>query len=190
MKKVFLILGLTLLWLTAAVNAAPMFQPQATLTAKQEAILDLFEVLQVPNGNLGTYQALRLTSNLQVVNGTGSTQTMNGLGNLIVGYHEAPSINLRTGSHNLIMGEDHGYESYGGVIFGQHNTVRAPWSSILGGEDNEIDGGTSYPGAAVIVGGSDNYQGPNGHHAVISGGKNRWNLSPHHWLAGSWYVNG
>jgi len=43
--------------------------------------------------------------NLQVVNGTGSTSAVNGLGNFIVGYNESDSLTTeRGGSHNLVMG--------------------------------------------------------------------------------------
>src|SRR5215471_322684 len=53
-------------------------------------------------------------ANLHIVNGLGATDTVNGLGNLIVGYNEhrtpqicppgIPCINERTGSHNVIVG--------------------------------------------------------------------------------------
>jgi hypothetical protein len=43
-------------------------------------------------------------ANLRIVNGQGSTETTNGLGNLIVGYNEprdeTGSFDVRTGSHN------------------------------------------------------------------------------------------
>src|SRR5262249_57163077 len=46
-------------------------------------------------------------ANLHIVNGLGATNTVNGLGNLIVGYNEhrfPASFNIRTGSHNVIVG--------------------------------------------------------------------------------------
>lgn len=47
--------------------------------------------------------------NLQVINGEGATaDTANGLGNLIVGYNEDTDVpSDRSGSHNLVVGEDH-----------------------------------------------------------------------------------
>jgi hypothetical protein len=52
--------------------------------------------------------------NVHVVNGTGTTDgTVNGLGNLIVGYNELRSTpNDRTGSHNIVVGPRHNYSSY------------------------------------------------------------------------------
>jgi hypothetical protein len=51
-------------------------------------------------------------ANLRIVNGLGATRTVNGLGNLIVGYNEEriassfrpPPANVRTGSHNVVGG--------------------------------------------------------------------------------------
>src|SRR6516225_3097954 len=45
-------------------------------------------------------------ANLRIVNGLGSTETTNGLGNLIVGYNEERGFGLdkRTGSHNVVVG--------------------------------------------------------------------------------------
>jgi hypothetical protein len=40
--------------------------------------------------------------NLQVINGSGSESTLNGAGNLILGYDEKPG--TQTGSHNLLLG--------------------------------------------------------------------------------------
>ncbi len=56
--------------------------------------------------------------NLQLTNGAGSTAAaMNGKGNLIVGYNEdSPIPTSRTGSHNVIVGTQHEYTSYGGLV--------------------------------------------------------------------------
>src|SRR5215510_10663472 len=45
-------------------------------------------------------------ANLRIVNGLGSTETTNGLGNLIVGYNEPRGFepDRRTGSHNVVVG--------------------------------------------------------------------------------------
>ena len=58
-------------------------------------------------------------ANLHILNGTGQTETTNGLGNLIVGYNELRETgkNPRTGSHNLIVGNRNDYLSFGGVVF-------------------------------------------------------------------------
>jgi hypothetical protein len=55
-------------------------------------------------------------ANLRIVNGLGTTETTNGLGNLIVGYNELRSggRNTRTGSHNVVVGEGNNFSSFGG----------------------------------------------------------------------------
>jgi hypothetical protein len=57
-------------------------------------------------------------ANLRIVNGLGTTETTNGLGNLIVGYNEerAPdgATNIRTGSHNVVVGAQNNFSSFGG----------------------------------------------------------------------------
>ena len=53
--------------------------------------------------------------NVQITNGTGSSTTVNGLGNLIIGYNPAntePGFpTAKTGSHNLVVGDEHSYTS-------------------------------------------------------------------------------
>jgi hypothetical protein len=50
-------------------------------------------------------------ANLRIVNGLGSTETTNGLGNLIVGYNEERGFGLdkRTGSHNVVVGRENNF---------------------------------------------------------------------------------
>ena len=77
--------------------------------------------------------------NLHVVSGSGATVgTVNGLGNLIVGYNEDASLSgspasQRGGSHNLIIGPGHSYTSYGGLVAGSGNSVLGPHASVSGG---------------------------------------------------------
>ena len=101
--------------------------------------------------------------NVQLVDGTGDTAgTVNGKGNLIVGYNENES-DTRTGSHNLIVGPNHSYTSYGGLIAGYDNRVGGPSASVTGGSNNwAIDS------AASVSGGSNNYV--TGIAASVSGG--------------------
>ena len=56
--------------------------------------------------------------NVQVVNGTGSESKLNGRGNLIVGYNANASKRARKGSHNLVVGIDHGYGGHDGFVAG------------------------------------------------------------------------
>jgi hypothetical protein len=78
-------------------------------------------------------------ANLRIVNGLGSTDTANALGNLIIGYNELRDdrFNTRTGSHNLVVGKRDYYSSYGGVVFGLFNHASGPHGTICGGSGNK-----------------------------------------------------
>jgi hypothetical protein len=56
-----------------------------------------------------------ITGNVHIVNGSGQTGIVNGLGNLIIGYDEpTPSTAIagnRSGSHNVIIGRYHTFPS-------------------------------------------------------------------------------
>jgi len=106
--------------------------------------------------------------NLQLVDGTGTTGgPPNGRGNLIVGYNEDAGSTPRSGSHNLVVGPDHGFTSYGGLIvgwrhgaYGAHASVSAGTFHHVYGTDASVTGGaahTIYAGAdtASISGGFD-----------------------------------
>jgi hypothetical protein len=72
--------------------------------------------------------------NVQIVSGSGATDgAVNGRGNLIVGYNAASSGQTRTGSHNVVVGDEHEYTSYGGLVAGFKNTSAGPFASVSGG---------------------------------------------------------
>lgn len=101
--------------------------------------------------------------NVQVVSGSGSTAgTVNGRGNLIVGYNEN-SGDTKTGSHNLIVGPQHTYTQYGGLAAGYNHTISGEYSSVSGGSSNRATG--KY---ASVSGGSGN--AASGNSASVSGG--------------------
>ena len=119
--------------------------------------------------------------NVHVNNGTGTTNgTVNGLGNLIVGYNETrASGNVRTGSHNFIVGLQNNYSSYGGIVAGMTNTVSGVFASVTGGSGNIASGGyssvsggganTASGAASSISGGTLNDAG--GDWSSVSGGE-------------------
>src|SRR6202035_644222 len=74
--------------------------------------------------------------NVQIVNGLGKTETINGAGNLVIGYDENASL-PQTGSHDLILGEQETFTSYGGIVSGIKNTITAPFASVTGGGGNQ-----------------------------------------------------
>lgn len=117
--------------------------------------------------------------NVQVVNGTDTTDgEPNGLGNLIVGYHEdftcdptgdgCPTISdnepdERTGSHMLVTGIDHSYTSFGGLVAGADNTTSGDYATVSGGHSN-----TASSRWASVSGGGSNTASDFG--ASVSGG--------------------
>lgn len=91
--------------------------------------------------------------NVQIVNGEGATGTMNGKGNLIIGYNESflGEGKDRSGSHNLVVGPEHQYSGSAGLVAGYNNTISARWATVTGGAFNSAtaDGST-------VIGGYEN----------------------------------
>ena len=81
-------------------------------------------------------------ANLHVRNGTGTTDGKpNFLGNLIIGYNEPRSEgNDRSGSHMLVVGKEHNYSSFGGIVVGQRHTTSGEYASVSGGRGNAASG--------------------------------------------------
>ena len=70
---------------------------------------------------------------VQVVSGSGSTSgTLNGEGNLIIGYAENSSGFPQTGSNDLIIGAGNGWSSYGELVGGSFDKATAPYSAAVG----------------------------------------------------------
>src|SRR5512143_131853 len=91
-------------------------------------------------------------ANLQVVSGSGATDgAENGRGNVVIGYDAATQGQTHTGSHNLVIGDEHEYTSHGGIVAGINNTISAPAASVLGGRASVASGET-----ATVVGGFTN----------------------------------
>jgi hypothetical protein len=116
--------------------------------------------------------------NVQVVNGTGIETRLNGLGNLIIGYADNTGGGRRTGSHNLITGDNGSWTSYGGLLAGDFNQIHGPFDAIPGGRsstasgfDSTVAGGAGNLAsgfAASANGGISNIS--NGFYATTSGG--------------------
>ena len=137
------------------------------MTPEQADILSHMSVVYLDDGQGGTVKTLDISGiNVRIHNGSGTTGgPVDGLGNLIVGYNELgdPSGDDRTGSHNLVTGQQNSFSSYGGLVAGQSNTVSGPWSSVSGGYDNTASG----------------------YFSSVSGGSNRSASSTYNWAAGS-----
>jgi hypothetical protein len=116
-------------------------------------------------------------ANLHVLSGSGSTAgTVNGRGNLIVGYNEVRTsgalscslgaytnqtdcttnsgtwaISHKTGSHNIVTGYQHNYSRYGGLVAGSSNTISGTYATVSGGVLNSASGSRS-----SVSGGNNN----------------------------------
>jgi trimeric autotransporter adhesin len=162
----------------------------AALEAKLTNVVALNDYLSLQTVN--GYPTVRVSAaNLQVVNGQGGTDKINGLGNLVVGYDElrpdtdsktcsisisnnitnqdactSPAVwavNHKNGSHNLIVGRTNNYSSYGGVVFGEGNAIIGAGSNVTGGRSNVASGQLT-----SVTGGANN--GAWGLRSSVSGG--------------------
>ncbi len=71
--------------------------------------------------------------NVYVQSGAGSTaETVNGTGNLIIGYDENDGADIKSGSHNLVIGPNHTYLSFGAVVGGEDNTASGEHVTVFG----------------------------------------------------------
>ena len=153
-------------------------------------------------------------ANVHIRSGSGATDdggVLTGLGNLVVGYNEDPSVPIvgyRDGSHNLVIGQEHTYTSYAGVVAGLANFVTAPTAAAIAGQANTASGARAFVsggmlntasgmGASVtggqantasaqdasVTGGETNTA--SNLWSTVSGGSNRSATGPRDWVAGS-----
>ncbi len=137
--------------------------------------------------------------NVHIENGLGATNgnpgdpdsnsgTVNGLGNLIVGYNEhinpyngdgTPATD-KSGSHNVVIGHGHNYTSFGGLVVAKDNWINAPYTSVSGGFENtatsasyaSVSGGflnTASGELASVSGGA--FNNASGLRSSVSGGQ-------------------
>ncbi len=172
----------------------------AELEAQVEELSAILEFVRVEteviNGLSGPHWIIE-GANVHVRSGFGSTredcgpmdpdfpncESLTGLGNLIVGYNERISVRgfpreVRTGSHNLVVGELHSYSSFGGFVAGEFNRITGPHASVTGGTNNEASGRFS-----SVSGGHRNLA--SGASASVSGGQDRVAPDDFNWAAGN-----
>lgn len=191
---------------TAEATIAALETQNAALASQVDDIwasnvMDLDPYLSVTEGERPN--VLFKGVNVQIVNGMGSTATVNGVGNLIVGYNEERldgdshcsygnfdansclsdghewQLNHKSGSHNVIVGAEHNYSKYGGIVAGRKNSSAAPYASVSGGTNNwalldgaSVSGGTSNRALSYyssVSGGSRNTAA--GTYSSVSGGE-------------------
>jgi hypothetical protein len=109
------------------------------------------------------------TVNVQVVSGSGSTSgTLNGEGNLIVGYAENTKNYSQTGSNNLIVGSDNGWKSYGEIVGGFANQGGGKYATAVG-YDNSASGAYSLAAGQQNKAGATASSALGGEHNTASG---------------------
>jgi hypothetical protein len=116
----------------------------------------------------------------------GPSCVRNKLGNLIIGYDETGEVlhgdlEVRTGSHNLVVGPGHTYSSYGGVVAGFMNGATGAYATVTGGSENTASGPVS-----SVSGGVNNVA--SGTYSAVSGGQANTAAGGSSWAAGSYHT--
>jgi hypothetical protein len=132
-------------------------------SADQNTLISILPHVGFQASGVGGKPTIQFSAvNVQLVNGSGSETTLNGEGNLVIGYNPKPQ--AQTGSHNLAFGTSgQSYTSYGGILAGFNNQISGPEASIVGGFNSTASGLT-----AAITGGEANTA--SGQDASIGGG--------------------
>ncbi len=113
--------------------------------------------------------------NVQIVDGLAATSAVNGTGNLVLGYDENPSGRKQTGSHDLIVGEDNGYTSYGQLVAGYDDQVTDSYATAIGL-------GNLASGYASLAAGHGNTA--SGSESTVAGGQSNHASGPESSIAG------
>lgn len=143
--------------------------------------------------------------NLFVNDGGGYTGAMvtnaagEGLGNVIVGYNSTGhrlGPDVRTGCHNLIVGDDNNYSSFGGLAAGRFSDISGIYTTVTGGYGNNatsdyaaVSGGynnTASAHSSVVSGGY--FNAATGIESVVSGGVGVTTVGSGVWAAGSYHT--
>lgn len=122
-----------------------------TRAADQRTLFSILPHLSFVSAGVGGKPTIRFRGvNVQVVNGVGATASVNGTGNLVVGYDENPAGRPQTGSHDLIVGRNQSFTGYGELLGGFGNKTSGSYAAALGNSNNAA-------GAfAAVTGGADN----------------------------------
>jgi hypothetical protein len=151
-RRLRTVCGLGVASLMVALFASPTSRAvaQSGYGATIQSLINKTQFIAVEGGEMYVRN-----TNLHIENGLGATNgnpgdplfgapMVNGTGNLILGYNASRvplgGPDLRTGSHNLILGDFQNYTSYGGLVAGLFNAITAPYASVSGGDGNTASG--------------------------------------------------
>lgn len=131
----------------------------SALDADVDTIQELFNYVTVDT----SAHTVRFSgANVRIDSGSGSTTgTVNGYGNLIIGYNEDDGL-ARTGSHNLILGHYNDYQFFGSIVMGWGNDASGQHSTV-GGIGNTVS--SNY---GVVLAGQANAS-TSAHGVVVTG---------------------
>jgi hypothetical protein len=189
------------LYAAARSNSSGLANRVAELEAQVEELSAILEFVYVETEEIRGVTGPHLIiegANVHVQSGSGGTsdacdvldpgwpncESLTGLGNLIIGYNEqvgqGPPLphEVRTGSHNIVVGRGHSYSSFGGFVAGSLNRIVGPNSSVAGGHFNTASGLSS-----TVCGGNQNEA--SGETSSVSGGQHREAPDDFSWAAGS-----
>lgn len=106
------------------------------VTVLENRVADVEETLLCVTYDVAKNDLIFVGCNVHVRDGSGSTQSTTGLGNLIIGYNaDSTTLFNRTGSHNLIIGDDQAYPGIGQLL--TKDIVSSGDLSVLVGRDLE-----------------------------------------------------
>jgi hypothetical protein len=167
------------LGLVAFAPAATVEERLAALEAKTTQQQALITSLQIENTNLKTWKNAAVPkievafdrtrhmfvsgtdtifrgTNVYIQKGAAAGDvSVNGLGNLIIGFNNPrPEFNTRSGSHNIIYGDGVNYTGHHNLIGGYINSLGGNYNAILSGRYNRV----SSPGDtfSVLLTGQEN----------------------------------
>jgi len=102
-------------------------------------------------------------ANFRVESGAGAGMAPNGLGNIVVGYDQDDGFDVKTGSHNIVVGDFHSYTGQASIVTGENHSSMGDYSALLGGQSN-----SATADHAAVVGGNENVA--SGDWATVLGG--------------------
>ena len=110
----------------------------ADLVISTGALTSITDVMEVNSDGDVVFEA----TNVRIVSGAGSSDaTPNGTGNLIIGYDENDGMDAKTGSHNLVLGPNHSYQTFGGIVAGSNHAIEGDgYAMAIGGHGNTVSG--------------------------------------------------
>jgi hypothetical protein len=198
------------LYASARSESGGLAERVAELEAQVEELSAILEFVYVEteeiNGLRGPHFIIE-GANVHIRSGSGSTyppacipgrpncRVGADLGNLVVGYNEFPHSETppRGGMHNVIIGPEHNYLTFGGLVAGLHNFLRGTSTTVSGGIDNgAVTSGASVSGGSgnLARGSASSVSGGQGNSAIgfasaVSGGQDRVAPDDSNWAAGN-----